>query len=925
MITPERWQQIDEVFQEAVELPSGQRGAFLDRVCGADPELRREVECLLESDEQAQGKLLSAVQDAAGWLADDVEREAPSLIGQRIGHYEIVREIGRGGMGTVYQAVRADEQYLQSVAIKFVSQGVETRRTLSRIRIERQILATLQHANIAALLDGGTTLDGRPYIVMEYIDGEPLLDYCSRRSLSVPARVELFRALCNAVQYAHQMLVIHRDIKPGNVMVTSDGVPKLLDFGIAKLLTPELVPGVEEATKTLHRVLTPDYASPEQIRGEPLTTATDIYSLGVLLYELLTSAKPYRGAGRSPEEVMRMVCDSEPLRLTAPVAAEPRLRRQLAGDLENIVAMALRKEPQRRYSSVQQFSEDLHRYLTGLPIAARPDTIFYRAGKLVRRNRLATAAFTLVVVSVAAGWVSTIREARRTERRFQEVRKLANAVLFDFHAKIQYLPGSIPAREMLVRTALEYLNNLSQDAQNDVSLQWELSQAYERVGDVQGDPSGANLGQFREALSSYRNALELVRRVARKRPDHETLSCLVWLHYKIGDLESRSAGAAVAMTSYRQGVAAAAELNDPGNDDLLRNGYQRLSSARLRSGDVDGAIESARMAAAAAQRYSAKRPGAASASHLARTSMLLGNVLWLRGDLMAARDNLQSAVTHLEQLAASRPGNASYLADLQEAYRRAGDLQGNPSLFHFGNAKLAAGYQEKALTIARTLVARDPKDAKAKSDLTVALRRLGSVTRADRPAHAVELYGEAIAILNGLLKEAPGDSNYGRDRANAQLGLGVSLTIAGRAAAAIEQLGFTLNAQRSLLEKNPERLAIREDMFDTYVALGDARRAARQWDAAHSDYQEALSIARWLLKAGSSRLYAERCFALVNEQLGEFYAPRQRDRAEASYNEALRVWSRWSSEKLALPYSAHREQEVRAAMQRRRIPVHPAD
>ena len=923
MITPERWQQIDEVFQEAVELPVEQRRAFLDRVCGADPELRHEVECLLQSDEQAQDKLLAAVQDAAGSLADDVEREQPSVIGQRIGHYQIVREIGRGGMGTVYQAVRADEQYLQSVAIKFVSLGAETRRTLSRIRIERQILATLQHANIAALLDGGTTQDGRPYIVMEYIDGEPLLDYCRRRSLSVPARVELFRALCNAVQYAHQMLVIHRDIKPGNVLVTSDGVPKLLDFGIAKLLTPELMPGIEAETKTLHRVLTPDYASPEQIRGEPLTTATDIYSLGVLLYELLTYSKPYRSNGRSAEELMRVVCDTEPLRLTAAAVDDPRLRRQLAGDLENIVAMALRKEPHRRYSSVQQFSEDLQRYLTGLPIAARPDTILYRAGKLVRRNRLATAAFALVVVSAGAGFVSTIREARRTERRFQEVRKLANSVLFDFHSKIQHLPGSIPAREMLVRTALEYLNNLSEDAQNDISLQWELSQAYEQVGDVQGDPSGANLGQFGAALSSYRKALELVQGVSVDRKDYETLSCLVWLHYKIGDLESRSVSAAVARNSYRLGIEEAAKLDDPRKDDLLRNGYQRLSMARLRSGDVEGAIESARMAAAAAERNAVKRPGTSASSHLARTAMLLGNVLWLRGDLMAAWDNLQAAIKHLESAAADRSDNASYLADLQEAYRRAGDLQGNPSLFHFGNAKLATEYQEKSLGIARSLVLRDPKDAKAKADLSIALRRLGTIVREQQPARAIELYSEALAILSGLLKEAPGDLNYGRDHANAQLGLAISLKNAKRTAAAIDQLQLTLKAQHSLIEKNPERLAIREDMFDTYLALGDARTSAADWAGADKSYQEALAIARWLLKEDSSRLYAERCFALVNQHLGELYAVSGRGQAGAAYNEALRVWSRWRSEHLALPYSANREKELLAAMQRRGIPVEP--
>jgi serine/threonine protein kinase len=340
----ERWRQIEAVFAEAVELPADDSRAYLDRVCEGDEDLRREVDMLLESDRKAQGQIGSAVGVAAASFAVQMQRDySASQIGQRIGPYEIVREIGRGGMGSVYQAVRIDDQYIRSVAIKFIAQGMDTADALARFRTERQILATLQHPNIAGLLDGGTTTDGRPYIVMEYIEGEPLLDYCRKRSLSVNERLELFCSLCSGVHHAHQMLVIHRDIKPGNVLVTAGGIPKLLDFGIAKLLTPELADTGIETTKTVLRRMTPQYASPEQIRGEGLTTATDIYSLGVLLYEMLTYNSPYRTTGQPSQDVEKLVCESEPARLSTAVRTDARLRRQLSGDLENIVGMGLGK------------------------------------------------------------------------------------------------------------------------------------------------------------------------------------------------------------------------------------------------------------------------------------------------------------------------------------------------------------------------------------------------------------------------------------------------------------------------------------------------------------------------------------------------------------------------------------------------------
>jgi serine/threonine protein kinase/tetratricopeptide (TPR) repeat protein len=921
----ERWRQIEAVFAEAVELSAERSRTYLDEVCASDEELRREVELLLESDRKAQGQIGTAVGVAAAAFAVQMQRDfSASQIGQRIGPYEIVREIGRGGMGSVYQAVRIDDQYIRSVAIKFIAQGMDTPEALARFRTERQILASLQHPNIAALLDGGATANGRPYIVMEYIEGELLLDYCQKRNLSVDDRLDLFCRLCDAVHHAHQSLVIHRDIKPGNVLVTENGVPKLLDFGIAKLLTPELVIGGAHTTQTVLRRMTPRYASPEQIRGESLTTATDIYSLGVLLYEMLTYNSPYRIMGQTSQEVERIVCDSEPIRLSAAVHSDSRVRRQISGDMENIVSMALRKEPQRRYASVQQFAADVQRCREGLPVSAREDTILYLATKLVRRNKLAAAAFALLALSVAGGWFATYRQAKRAEARFEEVRKLANEVLIDFNGKIQNLPGATPARELLVRTALRYLNDLSNDAASDKSLQWELGQAYEQVGDVQGDSSGPNLGQFREALISYTKALSLIGPLAGERRDYETLSCIAWLHFKCGDLQLRMTGAHTAIESYSRGLAVADQtaklLRDPRADDLLMNGYMRLSNAKTRIAAANDALTSAQLAEAAAERAAKHHPRGGTLN-LAKTRLLVGNLLWLQGDMQSAWNRYQEAVSTLEQLVNTEPDNTTFLENLAEAYRRSGDLQGNAAYFHFGNTDRANAYQRKALEIAQRLSARDPKDALARSHLSIALRRMGAVQRDREPEEAIKSYRESLEVLQSLMTDTPGDLNYQRDLANTHLGFSAALHKAGKLRQAIDEVTKALSVQREMLKRSPERLAVREDFFDSLLALGEIRLSMGEPVPALESLNQALSNAQYLVEREKQSLYSERCLAMSYRGIADYHSylalrgpasDRSKHQAEslAWYDKSLGIWSSWRSRGVAVPFSANREREV---------------
>jgi serine/threonine protein kinase/Flp pilus assembly protein TadD len=430
-MTPERWQQVEEIFHTALDLPEGKRSSYLSEVCGGDVTLRDEVINLLayhESGEQAFNELIPPEARLAhpDTLADDVD----PLIGRRIGAYRIEREIGRGGMGAVYEATRADKEFNKRVAIKLVKRGMDTDFILRRFRKERQILAALDHPNIAQLLDGGTTDDGLPYFVMEFIEGRPLYQYCDEHQLNITERLKLFLATCDAAHYAHLKQVVHRDIKPSNVFVTSEGAPKLLDFGIAKLLNPALAGDItHDPTATAMRLMTPEYASPEQVQGAPIGPTADVYSLGVLLYELLTGHRPYFLGNRAPHEIARVICEEAPVPLsiiiTRPYGLLPRanerttleqvysarnasvdgLRRDLSGEIETIVMRALRKEPAWRYQTAKQLRDDIGSYLAGQPLSVLPDapleTPPFRASRAASETAL--AVLPLKMIDLAGG------------------------------------------------------------------------------------------------------------------------------------------------------------------------------------------------------------------------------------------------------------------------------------------------------------------------------------------------------------------------------------------------------------------------------------------------------------------------------------------------------------------------------------------
>ncbi|MBZ5676378.1 MAG: serine/threonine protein kinase [Acidobacteriia bacterium] len=443
-MTPERWAQIRQIFDGALERSEVDRAAYLRVVCARDDDLRREVESLLSSHDSAGDFLDKPAASFAGTTQTlissgiDLQEYPP---GHRVGAYELQKCIGRGGMGSVWLATRSDNEFKKQVAIKLVKRGMDTQEILRRFRLERQLLAGLTHPNIAALIDGGSTPDGLPYLVMEYVDGIRIDRYCEQHKSTITERLKLFRDVCAAVQYAHGNLVVHRDLKAGNILVTADGIPKLLDFGIAKLIRNEFDTLAAAETRPELRPMTLDYASPEQVRGEPITTATDVYSLGVLLYKLLTGKSPYGLAARSDSALRKAICEQEPLKPSAVVLtdekavipeatqkidltheetrdkARRRLKKKLAGDLDMIVLMALRKEPLRRYASVEQFSGDIRRYLEGRPVIARSDTFGYRSARFLRRNAVAVAAATVATLTLLGATILEQQSAARASQR----------------------------------------------------------------------------------------------------------------------------------------------------------------------------------------------------------------------------------------------------------------------------------------------------------------------------------------------------------------------------------------------------------------------------------------------------------------------------------------------------------------------------
>lgn len=513
------WGQVQELFDEICLLDEAGRRRVLEERCDGNNALRDKVQRMVRAfdDERAANSQAHA-----------------SSGGRRFGPWQTVSLIARGGMGEVWLGQRADGQHDQQAAIKILSPYLAGADSIYRFRRERELLARLEHPNIARLLDGGVSSQGEPYLVMEYVDGIALDRYCDNHRLSIRARLELMIKVCAAVNSAHQYLIVHRDLKPGNILVTEDGEPKLLDFGIAKMIDAE---SGRERTATVNLFLTPTYASPEILRGEPATVASDVYSLGVVLYQLLTGRRPFSSAAFPAAELERALRETAPERPSqvTEAAAEQRsttpgrLRQALKGDLTTILEKTLEYDPSRRYPSADRLANDLKRYLSNRPILARPQTLGYRAAKFVSRHRVTVGLAALVLLGAAIGVISTVSEKRVAERRFEEVRHLAHYVLFDLYDGVSNLSGSVRVRAEMANRATDYLNTLAKEARNDRGLRLELAEGYLRLGDIQGNMFRTNLGDTRSALTTYEKGLDLLDPL-RNDPGAVRLRTLIELH-----------------------------------------------------------------------------------------------------------------------------------------------------------------------------------------------------------------------------------------------------------------------------------------------------------------------------------------------------------------------------------------------------------
>ncbi len=844
-----RWARVRALFAAALEAPLDARPALLASAAATDPALASEVASLLAAHDADGAFLEVSAVDAASRFVPDA---GAARLGQLVGPYRLVHEVGRGGMGVVYAAERDDAAYRKRVAVKLIKRGMDTDAVVRRFRHERQILATLDHPNVARLLDGGATADGLPYFVMEYVDGEAIDAFCAARGLSLGDRLRLFRRVCAAVHFAHQHLVIHRDLKPGNILVTADGTPKLLDFGLARLLGADGSGGTDSTLAAASvRAMTPEYASPEQLRGEPLNTLTDVYSLGVLLHELVTGERPYRVSSRDPEVVARAIAERAPDTSAGARAA-------LRGDLATVVARATHAEPARRYVSAEQLGEEVTRYLERRPLLARPDTWSYRARQFVRRNRAGVAAASLVVASLVGGlgvaaWQARVaRQQRATaEARFADVRRLAGALLFELDDAIEPLAGSTHARELVVRRSLEYLDRLARSTVTDgataadASLQRELGAAYERVGRIQGNSYYRNLGQTAGAMTSYRKSLAIRQRLAALAPaDRAVQAELADAYEGVGDLQSTADSALEARRSYERALAIRERLASGGPADAslsaaLGHSYTRLGDVvgleGIESlGDLPGARRYYGRAVALYDSLVAATPHDSTVHHALGAALSNAGLLArTAGDLPAAAADGRRAVAELERLAAEHPGNANYRYELLAAYNNL-----RFALVDQGLLSEAVANSRKAIPLLDALADADPHNVTAKRDLSIALGSLGrDLLQGGDAAGALAVDRRALGIVDALSAADRRDAERLRD-------LAFTLRLVGDATAATGDRTGALATYRRAADVERQKIGARpmtdRDRDDLSVIDGATARVL----AALGRPADALPVAR---------------------------------------------------------------------------------
>lgn len=778
----------EDIFHEVLSVPADKRPSLLDKRCAGDTALMAELRSLIEACEAEQLLVSRRSGETDGGVGASPQ-------GRWVGPYELDRLLGRGGMGAVYLAHRIDGQFRQRVAIKLIDMPLATDLLRERFRLERQILAGLVHPFIARLLDGGVGEDGESYLVMEYVDGISISRYCRENHLSLRDRLKLFQNVCNAVQFAHQNLIIHRDLKPDNILVVADGTPRLLDFGTAKLLAPSPADAAAELTRHGLQSYTPQYASPEQVLGNSISTASDTYSLGVLLYLLMADVPPYKLTDFSTSEMLRVICSEVP---QWPSAVAVGVEKPDA-DLDAIVLKALRKEPVERYLTVDQFSADIGAYLDGRPVHARRGTYRYRAGKFIGRNRLALSTVALLAVSMVAGiggilWQShnANLQQRRAEARSQDLRQLSNSLLSEIDEAVKQLPGSTPVQHLLVTRVLEHLDRMSKDAAGDRLTQLDLIDAYTRLGNVQGNPYDQNIGDPAGALASIGKGIAIAQRFREDFPNDtsflgplalaqqsrsevlfglgRTQESIVSMRSAVEAFDVRAANPKATA----QQVAEAATAYGALGDQLGQTGVSSLGDPAAALAAYRRALELSRRSVSLDADFLRSRRGVA--------------IGYLKiGSIEAESDPIKAIADYRESLAAC---DALPAADKETAATRRGRnvvlKKLADSLSDTLDYKNALDACEQARKNDEYFANADPTDTRAQADLAIILsnealtyvdmldRRLNphQESSSENRDRAIALLRRSVAIRERLTHVDPGNKNWKAELGADQAALG---------------------------------------------------------------------------------------------------------------------------------------------------------
>jgi serine/threonine protein kinase len=921
----DRWSRLERIFDLVVDLPADRQEPILLKECEDDPALLDELRRLLaraQSREATQSnKFYEAIhavasipreprQNATRATPDGINTGSGGWIGRRLGAYRIVREIGRGGMGVVFEATREDSEFDKRVALKVALNAAFSPEFSERFRAERQILARLEHPNIARMLDGGTTPEGVSYFAMEYVDGVPIDEYATSHGLNVHRRIGLFLQVCDAVEYAHQNLTVHRDLKPSNILVTAEGSVRLLDFGIAKVLDALDT----SKTSTALGPATPGFCSPEQWLGEPVTTRTDVYSLGLILYCLLTGSNPRSSDAKTPAALHREICEEETPApsVTALANGDKALARELRSDLDTIVQVATHKKPERRYGSAAALGEDLRRYLDSMPIRARANSTIYRAQRFMRRHWLPLVGAATVLIALIGGIVSTRYQAQRAERRFQQVRKLANRLLVDVQSEIRNLASSTKAQQVVIETGIEYLDGLAKEAGDDPALQLELANGYLEVAEMSYSNVQLSLSNREQAKTYYQRAKSIVDGL-----DPDTRSGLAGAtvtsqtYQSMGIFLCHTGNESEALPLFRHAieVAEAAYKRSPESIDALDLLSLAYSALVVNLDGEQAAVQALPRYLEVSELRVAKNPQSAVAkSDLGVAYSQAGRIaLADDGDPESARRYFRKYVDLLSQSLKAEPDNTNMRRNLMLAWAKLGDTAlGSMNANSYDgpfvvrrieipekDRREALDAYREAHEQAKWRSSRDPGVPAVLMDLAIVQGR-GTFGLPAQPADArlaIRTLEGSIDLLKRVEKEHPDTAI--RFRLEFEGSLAARLGQVGDKARAQAQWQATESLFREQIARSPGNyslgpaiLRIYRGWFEEKTALGDVAQA----DAIS---RRALQVAEEVAsRLGSTNARA----ASWPPRVRDWFAPLLRDKsaAEQMKRESLRMWQEFS-------------------------------